>query len=96
MEYLQFDRLLSVQSELLLVYKNAFYEKKCPAHWLLDYQSTHVCLQLDFPFFACIAQKKNQNLFAMNQCNKKRVYADCLNDCIDDILFYVTCKRRVM
>ena len=44
--------------------------KKCPVCSLLDYQSTHVCWKLDAHFFACFSQKKSQNAFAMNQCNK--------------------------
>ena len=52
------------------MYKNTFSVKKCQGCSFLDYQSTHVCLQLDAPFFACFTQKKSQNLFAMNWCNK--------------------------
>ena len=43
---------------------------KCAVCSLLDYQSTHVCMQLDAPFFTYFIQKKNLHLFAMNRCNK--------------------------
>ena len=43
MEYFNFDRFLSVQIKMILVYKN--------------YQSTHVCMQLDVPFFTYFTQK---------------------------------------
>ena len=59
MEYSRFNNFLSVQLKLILVYKNAFSVKQSPVYSLLDYQSTHVCLQLDAPFFACFTQKKN-------------------------------------
>ena len=58
MEYFNFDRFLSVQIKMILVYKNTFSEKKCPVCSLLDYQSTHVCMQLDAPFFTYFTQKK--------------------------------------
>ena len=70
MEYLDFNRFLSVQIKIILVYKNAFSVKKCPVCSLLDYQSTHVCMQLDAPFFTYFTLKKNLNLFATNGCNK--------------------------
>ena len=44
--------------------------KKCPVCSLLDYQSTHVCMQLDAPFFTYFTLEKNLNLFATNWCNK--------------------------
>ena len=44
--------------------------KKCSVYSRLDYQSTHGCLQLNAPLFACSTQKKSPNLFAMERCNK--------------------------
>ena len=71
MEYFNFNRFLWVQIKMILVYKkNALSAKKCPVCSLLDYQSTHVCMQLDAPFFTYFTQKKNLNLFATNRCNK--------------------------
>ena len=43
---------------MILVYKNTFSVKKCPVCSLLDYQSTHVCMQLDAPFFTYFILKK--------------------------------------
>ena len=42
-----FDRFLSVQLKVILVYKKTFSVKKYPVCSLLAYQSTQVCLQLD-------------------------------------------------
>ena len=55
---------------ILVLKKNKFSVKKCPVCSLLDYLSTHVCMQLDAPFFTCFTQKKNLNLFTKNQCNE--------------------------
>ena len=45
MEYIDFNKFLSVQIKMILVYKNTFSVKKCPVCSLLDYQSTRVCMQ---------------------------------------------------
>ena len=58
MEYFDFNRFLSVQIKMILVYKKYIFVKKCPVCSLLDYQSTHVCMQLDAPFFTYFTQKK--------------------------------------
>ena len=72
MEYLNFNRFLSVQIKMILVYKNTFSVKKCPVCSLLDYQSTHVCMQFNYrcPFLYIFHSEKNLNLFATNGCNK--------------------------
>ena len=69
MEYLDFNRFLSVQIKMILVYKNTFSVKKCPVCSLLDYQSTHVC-RIRCPFLYIFHSEKNLNLFATNGCNK--------------------------
>ena len=58
LEYFNFNRFLSVQIKIILVLKNTFFVKKSPVCSLLDYQSTHVCMQLDAPFFTYFTQKK--------------------------------------
>ena len=58
MEYFDFNSFLSVQIKMILVYKKYIFFEKCPVCSLLDYQSTHVCMQSDAPFFTYFTQKK--------------------------------------
>ena len=60
MEYFNFNMFLSVQIKMILVYKNTFSVKNCPLCLLLDYQSAHVCMQLDAPFFTYVTRKKSK------------------------------------
>ena len=69
MEYFDFNRFLSVQIKMVLVCKKIIFGQEMSSV-LTPYQSTHVCMQLDAPFFTYFTQKKNLNLFAMHQCNK--------------------------
>ena len=54
---------------------------------LLDCQSTHVCLQLNAPFFACFTQKKVKIYLPWTDVIKCVFVSNYLNDCNDDITF---------
>ena len=72
---------------MILVYKNTFSVKKFPVCSLLDYQSTHVCMQLNAPFFIYFTQKKIYIYFPRSDAIKCVFVSDYWNGCIDDILF---------
>ena len=91
MEYFNVNRFLSVQiKNYFSVQKNIFSVKKCPVSSLLDYQSTHMCMQLDAPFFTCFTHKKK--IICHEPMLIKCVFvSDYCNDGIEDIPFNVTC-----
>ena len=58
MEYFNVNRFLSVQIKIILVYKKYIFCEEMSSVLTLDYQSTHVCMQSDTPFFTYFTQKK--------------------------------------
>ena len=61
--------------------------KKCPVCSLHDYQSTHVCMQSDAPFFTYFTQKKIKIYLPRTNVIKCVFVSDYWYDCIGDILF---------